>query len=156
MRRLPLAGPFDAVLNWFTSIGYFDDERDDLRALGEFARVLRPGGVLLIELNHRDAVARNFVERTWFVVEGVSVLVDRSFDPLRGQTSERLQWQEGGQWRTKEFRCRVYAASEIAALLAASGLTVEQAWGGIDMSSFTHKSPRLALLARKGGARHEA
>jgi SAM-dependent methyltransferase len=149
MRRLPLAGPFDAVLNWFTSIGYFEDERDNLAALTEFARVLRPGGLLLMELNHRDAVARNFAERSWFEAQGMVVTVERRFDVLAGRTRERLRWQEGGAWRTREFSCRVYAASEVASMLASVGLAVESAWGGTDLSPFTHASPRLALLARK-------
>jgi hypothetical protein len=33
-------------------------------------------------------------------------------------------------------------------MLAAAGLTVEQAWGGYDASELTLDSPRLALRAR--------
>src|SRR5512146_221995 len=42
MRRLPgrLAGRFDAVVNLFTSFGFFADPADDARTIAEFARVL--------------------------------------------------------------------------------------------------------------------
>src|SRR6185503_10451218 len=43
LRDLPVPGPFDAVVCWFTSFGYFDDH-DNQKTLAEFAGVLRPGG----------------------------------------------------------------------------------------------------------------
>ena len=43
MRQLPVDGPFDAVVCWLNSFGYYDDA-DCHRVLGEFHRVLRPGG----------------------------------------------------------------------------------------------------------------
>jgi SAM-dependent methyltransferase len=57
LRELPFDGPFDAVLCWFTSFGYFDDE--NYRVLRELRRVLRPGGRLLIETMHRDVFIRS-------------------------------------------------------------------------------------------------
>jgi ubiquinone/menaquinone biosynthesis C-methylase UbiE len=49
MRSLPRAwsGRFDAVLNLFTSFGFFAHPADDAKVVAEFARVLKPGGVLL-------------------------------------------------------------------------------------------------------------
>ena len=43
MRRLPTEwrGRFDAVVNLFTSFGFFDDPADDARVIREVARVLR-------------------------------------------------------------------------------------------------------------------
>jgi SAM-dependent methyltransferase len=67
MRALPRAwtGRFDAVLNLFTSFGFFTDPRDDVRVIREFARVLRPSGLLvwhganLVRLLHRSARRRS-------------------------------------------------------------------------------------------------
>jgi ubiquinone/menaquinone biosynthesis C-methylase UbiE len=43
MRELAYEEEFDAVVNWFTSWGYFDSSTNDA-VLGAFARALRPGG----------------------------------------------------------------------------------------------------------------
>ena len=43
LRALPVDGPFDAVVCWLNSFGYYDDA-DCHRVLAEFHRVLRPGG----------------------------------------------------------------------------------------------------------------
>jgi SAM-dependent methyltransferase len=59
LRDLPVDGPFDAALSWFTSFGYFDDD-GNRRVLSEYRRVLRPGGRLLIEMHNRDNFVRFF------------------------------------------------------------------------------------------------
>ena len=43
IRDLPVDGPFDAVVCWLNSFGYYDDA-DCHKVLEEFRRVLRPGG----------------------------------------------------------------------------------------------------------------
>ena len=51
MRRLPFKGEsFDWVLNFFTSFGYFERERENFRVLEEIVRVLVPEGRFLIDL----------------------------------------------------------------------------------------------------------
>ncbi|HEX9942002.1 MAG TPA: class I SAM-dependent methyltransferase, partial [Thermoanaerobaculia bacterium] len=51
MRLLPFkAGSFDWALNFFTSFGYFEGERENFRVLEEAVRVLTPGGRFLIDL----------------------------------------------------------------------------------------------------------
>jgi len=49
MRQLPpqWTGRFDAVVNLFTSFGFFAEPADDRRVIHEFARVLAAGGVLV-------------------------------------------------------------------------------------------------------------
>jgi SAM-dependent methyltransferase len=61
MRWLPFAGrSFDAVLNLFNSFGYYParrgtarSERTDTDALAEWARVLKRGGRLVLDLSNR-------------------------------------------------------------------------------------------------------
>ena len=55
LRELPWSGRFDAVLNWYTSFGYFDDEGNS-RVLSAYRRALKPGGRLLLEQINRDSL----------------------------------------------------------------------------------------------------
>src|SRR5205814_7262616 len=68
MRALPgkWTGRFDAVLNLFTSFGFFASAEDDRRVMDAFARVLRPGGVLVWHGASRDGVAARFLGRDWW------------------------------------------------------------------------------------------
>jgi SAM-dependent methyltransferase len=63
MRRLPVAsGSFDLVLNLWNSLGYFLEEAEDLAALCEFRRVLRPGGLAVVQ---SDLDAPAAAEGSW-------------------------------------------------------------------------------------------
>jgi hypothetical protein len=87
MRKLPArwAGRFDAVVNLFTSFGFFDTPADDRRVLAEFARVLKPGGLLLWHGGSRDGVMAKFLGRDWWsTADGTMFGQERSFDPLSG------------------------------------------------------------------------
>src|SRR2546421_8284579 len=76
-------GQFDAVVNLFTSFGFFADPRDDQRTIAQFARVLKPGGVLVWHGASRDGLAARFVSRDWWPTsDGTLVAQRRSFDPL--------------------------------------------------------------------------
>ena len=68
MRALPAGwtASFDAVLNLFTSFGFFTHPADDARVVREFARVLKPGGALLWHGGSRDGVVRAFIARDWW------------------------------------------------------------------------------------------
>ena len=97
MRELPFrAGAFDAVMNVFTSLGLFLTDAQDLLALREAHRVLRPGGSFLLESMHRDDVIADYAERdAWTLPDGTQVRVRRRFDPVSGISYERLRWRSG-------------------------------------------------------------
>jgi SAM-dependent methyltransferase len=106
LRRLPVPGPFDAVVCWFTSFGYWDDA-DCRRVLEEFHRVLRPGGTVLIETMHHDGVVRHFTAAPDATViwRGEDSQVDLSrFDPLTGRlATDRTIYRAGGVRHSSHF-----------------------------------------------------
>jgi ubiquinone/menaquinone biosynthesis C-methylase UbiE len=106
LRQLPVPGPFDAVVCWFTSFGYHDDD-ECRRVLAEFSRVLRPGGTVLIETMHHDGVVRHFTAAPDATVlqRGDDAQVDLSrFDPLTGRiTTARTVYRDGAVRRSAHF-----------------------------------------------------
>ena len=106
MRQLPVPGPYDAVVCWFTSFGYHDDV-DCHRVLAEFHRVLRPGGTVVIETMHHDGVVRHFTDAPDATVlwRGDDSQVDLSrFDPLTGRIAvDRTVYREGVVRRSSHF-----------------------------------------------------
>ena len=80
-RELPFPDErFDAAVNLFSSLGYLGDD-EDVKALAEIGRVLRPGGRLVIETMHRDRLVRTFREQDWRLLgAGRLLLEQRTFD----------------------------------------------------------------------------
>lgn len=154
MRRLPgrWAGRFGAVLNLFTSFGFFVEPSDDARVIAEFARVLAPGGVLVWHGGSRDGVVARFLERDWWQTnDGTMVGHERGFDPLSGVLTVRSTWRGPSRAGEREHRIRLYTATRLAELCSAVGLTVEQAFDGWLDRPLRRRSSEMLLVARKPG-----
>lgn len=151
IRMQPLRGAaFDAVLNVFTSLGLFLDDAEDLRALREAFRLLRPGGRLLLESMHRDDVVAAYAERDrWFLPDGTEVRVRRRFDPVAGISHERLRWKKGARTGAKRHALRLRTATEIDGLLRQAGFDDIDYYGDWNGRAFSHADSSLIAVARK-------
>ena len=153
MRRLPALwrGRFDVVLNLFTSFGFFLDPRDDLRVIAEFARVLRPGGVLVWHGGSRDGVMARFVSKDWWTTtNGTTVVQERRFDALSGVLTITSAFSGGPRaLAPREHRIRLYTATELARLLNDVGLVVERAEDAWSGRPLRRTSSEMLLVARK-------
>lgn len=139
--REPPAGPYDAVLNIYSSFGYFADRRDDIAALHAWYAVLRPGGVLVMDLFHRDAVAYAF--------GGDDAVINHGPTRETGVTD----WVAGRRTATitygdisKTFRVRMYTATELVGDVQATGFTAVHVHG--DLHGATRVSPATRLVIR--------
>ncbi|MFM7747897.1 MAG: SAM-dependent methyltransferase, partial [Bacteroidota bacterium] len=56
MRDFQLNTDFDAVVNLFTSFGYFDDKNQDLKVLGNAHRHLKENGLLVLDFFNKEFV----------------------------------------------------------------------------------------------------
>jgi SAM-dependent methyltransferase len=153
VRRLPWSGAFDAVVNLFSSLGYFLSDAEDLRALRAARDALRPGGVFVLETMHRDSIARRFAERDWWEgPAGEHVWVEREFDAVAGVSREWLRWRlPDGSAGEKFHAIRVRSATEWNALLRRARLVPLGWYGGWALEPFTHRSARLVVRAQRAG-----
>jgi len=152
MRRLPArwTGRFDAVANLFTSFGFFLLPSDDERVVAEWARVLKPGGLLVWHGGNRDGVMRRFLARDWWLTaNGTMVGHERSFDALSGVLTVRSTWRGTRAAGEREHRIRLYTATQLARILAAHGLIVEAAYDGWTTRPLSRRSGEMLLVARR-------
>lgn len=149
MREFRRARAFDLAINLFTTFGYFDDPADDARVAKNLYESLRPGGVLIMEMMGREVLARIFRPRDWRTVDGAYLLEERTLQ--RNWSWNHVQWTliEGGEARTFEFGHRIYAGSELLALLEGAGFTEVEALGGFDGRPYNHEAQRLVVRARR-------
>jgi len=155
MRSLPdeWTGRFDAVVNLFTSFGFFLDPADDARVIGEFARVLVPGGVLVWHGGSRDGVMARFLERDWWRSSDDTMIGhEREFDPLSGVLTVRATWRGKKDAGEREHRIRLYTATRLAELCASAGLVVLHAFDAWTDRPLTRKASEMLLVARKDEA----
>jgi SAM-dependent methyltransferase len=131
LRELPFEGRFDAVINWFTSFGYFDDDTNR-QVLAGFRRALKPGGVLLLEQASRELLLSNLPRHGGpaliMAERGDDLMIDRvTFDLGAGRShTERITVRDGRVSRT-QFSLSQPTASQLADWLRGAGFAAVEA-----------------------------
>lgn len=128
VRALPFrAGAFDAALSWYGSLFMFSDTVH-ADCLADLARVLRPGGRLLVHHGNPLALARQPVARTSRTLEdGSRVEEVSSFDPVTGvDRSRRVLTRPSGRVLEGTSELRYYTPSEWGPLAERAGLRLLQ------------------------------
>ena len=151
MRDIPSEWPgrFDAVISVWNSFGYFSDDHENQRVLASAAQALKPGGRLLIDVSNRDRVVTTYRARDWDERDGLVLLQERSFDPVRGLNRTNLTWHEDGQRRQMSFAVRLYTPTELTRLVAAAGLRPIAYYGDWTGAELTRESRHIILIAEK-------
>ena len=145
-------GRFDAVLNLFTSFGFFLDPADDQRAISEMARVLKPGGFLIWNGGNRDGIVAGLITRDWWrTAAGTMVGQERDFDPLSGILTVHSTWRGRHGNGERAHRIRLYTPTRLAELCASAGLIVEAGYDGWSDRPLRRKTSEMTLVARKNG-----
>ena len=133
MRRIAFRAEFDAVVNLYTSFGYFTPAQNRA-VLRRLARALRPGGRLLID--HRDPVYdATLPRRPWYRAGSTRfILEDRRFDRRTGITESTQLVIAAGRRLVRQRRLRVqeFSLGQWRRLLRAAGLRFRAAYGGYD------------------------
>jgi SAM-dependent methyltransferase len=150
MREIPWTGRFDAVINLFTAFGYFEDNAENQKVLVAIYRALKPGGKVLMEMNHRDWLMRVFKAKDWETLEdGSLVWYERQFDPISGINTQRtMDLTPDGQMRKRGHAVHVYTATELTRMLRQAGLEPIAYYGGLDLRPFGVDT-RMAVAAQK-------
>jgi SAM-dependent methyltransferase len=149
LRWLPFpGGTFDAAINVFTSLGLFASDREDVRALREVGRVLRPTGQLLLETMHRDEVIAAYAEDdTWSLPDGTTVTAKRRFDAVTGISHETWHWRRGRESGARSHSLKLRTATDVVRLLGRAGFRGIRCFGDWDGGPFDRRSSSLILVA---------
>jgi len=149
MRNYCKPGAFDAVINLFTSFGFFEDKREDELVLKNVYRSLKEGGVFVIDIIGKEVIARIFRERDWSEEDGVLFLEDRKVVKDWSWMENRWILIKGNKREEFHFSHRPYSAVELATLLKTSGFNTITIYGDLAGSPYDHKAKRLVAVAQK-------
>jgi len=149
MRRLPFRNKFDAAANLFTSIGYFERDRDNQAVINAAFRALKPGGRYLLDTANRDWLVRNYVSSNWDEHNGTRLLQRRTFD---FKTSiERCRWtfaHDDGE-ETYEIPLRWFSVHEMVKMFEKAGFVDIEIFGGFEDQPIDFNSRRFFVVGRK-------
>ena len=149
LRAFTLERPsFDGAICLFDAFGWFDDEgqRAVLRnALG----MLVPGGRLLLDVRTREFVTRLAPVGLTETGDGAMMIDRQRFDLESGRLIDTRTTVRDGRTKTVSFSMRIYAYTELRAMLEGVGFEVERVYGGYDGAALSAARPRTLVIARR-------
>ena len=157
-RSLPLAtGSFDAVLVLGNSFGYFENSDDDAAMLCDINRVLRAGGILLLDISDGHYLKENFEPRSWeWIARDMFTCRERVLSAAGDQliTREITTQVERGVIADRFYAERLYDEEQMIALLTRSSFVVREAPTRFASTSIRNQdlgmmAQRLIFMARK-------
>ena len=149
MRKIPYEDYFDAVLNLFSSFGYFEKDSENFKVFGAVSRCLNLGGRFVLDITSRDKIVRNFQETSWSEDGGTLVMEKRSFDVKEDLSISRWVWIKDGKKTEHESRVKLYPYSTHKSELERRGLHIVGSYGGYDGSEYSLDSRRMIVVAEK-------
>lgn len=149
MRTFCRPGVFDAVINLFTSFGFFGSPEEDRQVVMNVLRSLKPGGTFLLELMGKEVLARIFRERDWREEDGMIILEERKLSKNWGWIENRWIMLKEGEKQEFKVSHRLYSAVELSSLLGECGFGKVDAYGDLAGLPYDHTAKRLVVVARK-------
>ena len=148
MRDLPWDGSFDAVVCWWGSFGYFD-EASNASFLEATARVLKPGGRLVLENHVVETVLPHFQFRSWDRAGDGFALTENQWDHSTGRIEGTWTLIVDDKQTVKKASIRLYTYAELVGLLRMAGFSKVRGVDPTTDAEFQLGATKLVLIADK-------
>ncbi len=146
MRALPFCDrQFAALVNFFTSFGYFESQEENLQVVQEMARVMEPEAPFLFDYLNVGRERKNLVAHEKREQDGKKIEIDRWFNESTRMFNKRI-CIDG---RSYLERVRGYDLDEISQMFASAGFALDRVFGDFDGGEFGPESPRLILMGKR-------
>jgi SAM-dependent methyltransferase len=144
-------GAFDAVVNLYTSFGYFDTQEENLRVLRNAYESLAPGGVLVVDLMGKETYATWAGTAKVVPVENGTVFMSDTVYP--DWTRYRTDWTlvRDGVAQHTSLTMWAYSGAELRAMFEAAGFTDVRCFGGFDGRPYDNHAERLIVRGLRAG-----
>lgn len=137
---------YQAIVNMFTSFGYFDHDRDHLLTLKNVRKGLKTNGLFLLDYFNAEWVRQNLVANDVKTVDNIEFHLKKTI--RGGHVYKTVDFQTGGRHFAFRERVRMFYLPDFEQLFQQAGLRICNIYGGYDLSPFhPTESKRLILLA---------
>ena len=146
MRAIRWRDRFDAIVNWFTSFGYHED--DELRRILRGVReALHADGRFLLETLHLPVLMRQFRDASVRQYDDDLLIELRRFEPLESKMLSDYIAIRGGEVRRYSIFVRMFTFAELRDWLLAAGFS-DIAGYGRDGEPLSLDHLRMLVVAR--------
>ncbi|KAA3621577.1 MAG: class I SAM-dependent methyltransferase [Bacteroidetes bacterium] len=148
MRKVFRVNYFDFIFSFFTSFGYFESVKDDLKSLQSVSKGLKDGGVYVLDFFNSEFVISNLIEKELKTVAGVDFQIDKW---IKGpHVFKSITIDDNGNIHKFQERVRLFRLDELQHLVEKSGMKIIKVFGDYTLSDFDpENSQRMILVIKK-------
>jgi SAM-dependent methyltransferase len=149
MRTIPLYETFDAVVNLFTSFGYFDDNDENALVLQEVERLLVPEGRFLIDYLNPEFVRSKLIPYSERLEGNIRIQEYRRIEDDCVKKDIVIS-EESGEERYYSEQVKLYELSDFEQMLSSSSLEILEVYGDYKGTAYNRsKSSRLIMVGSR-------
>ncbi|MFZ4785712.1 MAG: class I SAM-dependent methyltransferase [Flavobacteriales bacterium] len=148
MRYFELNQQFDAVMNLFTSFGYFDEMADNTLVLQRIHNHVKTNGLFIMDFFNAVWVQEQMVEKQEIQREHISFHISKHIEDDIMMKS--IDFSDNGKEYHFEEHVRLIKPNTLKTMIEEAGFNIVRTFGNYSMSDFDeHSSDRIIIIATK-------
>ena len=143
--REPMTEKFDAVMNLFTSFGYFDQEEDNIKTLKAIQSSLNEYGLAVMDFMNVDKVIPNLVAEETKEVDGIVFQMKRRYED--GFIIKDIAFEADGEQHHYTERVRALRLEDFERMMNENDIYLLDVFGDYKLRKFyRNESDRLIMI----------
>ncbi len=149
MRAIPFVGRFDAILNIFTSFGYFDTDGENFQVIRQAFNALNEKGWLFFDYMNTERVLSELEAKSEMNRNGMYIVQERHYNPGTKRIEKNITVSDKLGLRSYRESVRAYSRQELTHFFKQAGFSCKEELGDYNGIPFTSKSARFILIGQK-------
>jgi len=146
MREVLQENHFDVVLNLFTSFGYFQEEKEQIKTIDAIWQMLKPKGILVLDFMNVHKTMKNLVASEQKEIEGITFHLKRTIE--KGFIVKDISFEDEGKQYHFQERVKVITEHDFRRYVKKWDLL--NVFGDYQLGAFdVEHSDRFILVAQK-------
>jgi len=148
MRENYQENSFDVVTNLFTSFGYFENNKDEQKAINAMANNLKKEGILIIDFMNAKKVIANLVLKEQKTINNIQFDITRQVKD--GFIIKDIRITDGKEEQQFQEKVKAITLADYSEFITNAGLKIIDIFGNYKLDNFDEKiSDRLILICKK-------
>jgi 2-polyprenyl-3-methyl-5-hydroxy-6-metoxy-1,4-benzoquinol methylase len=139
---------YDAILNLFTSFGYFESENEDIITLQNVSNALKSNGVFVLDYLNAEHVKSAIIPQSRFSCDGVEFNIHKCID--NNYIVKDIEVLDRGEKHIYREQVKLLTKANFEQYFKETGLKMKEVLGDYHLTWFDEaSSDRLILIALK-------
>ena len=146
--RNPLPQTFDAIVNLFTTFGYFLDDDENAKVLDSVAQMLKPQGIFVLDYLNAEYVRKSFTPSESGQFHDVDYTIGRYIKEGAIYKEINFRKKSTGEENTYSERVKLYDLGWFEQEMNQRKIEIDQVYGNYDGDEYNaENSPRMLIIS---------